>query len=300
VLPEEDRLRGKRISVDWRAITSPENYIDRSLDKFRVYLTDKGFRESTIEGYIGNVKRYLRFSNSDHPARENYNQFRELLYSSKLSRSTLNQYGYSIKAYHQMLGEDVEFSRMIPNNRLPYYFTNEDVYTIFSSINNIKHLAMLQTLFYGCLRASELCNLNDDDLDMKDLTLRINAGKGGNDGIACINNKCATTLRDYLQIRPTLSIKGKKPLFYTDYGNRWHRIDIHHMFCAYKKKAGIEKRGGLHVFARHTPATIMIANGCDIRIVQEVLRHKDIRTTLRYAHVSDKTKREKYEQYLTL
>jgi integrase/recombinase XerD len=54
------------------------------------------------------------------------------------------------------------------------------------------------------------------------------------------------------------------------------------------------------VFARHTPATIMIANGADLRTVQEVLRHRDIRTTLRYAHVSDKTKREKYEKCLVL
>lgn len=70
------------------------------------------------------------------------------------------------------------------------------------------------------------------------------------------------------------------------------------MSFIYKRKGSIEKHGGLHVFGRHTPATIMIANGYDIRIVQEVLRHSDIRTTLRYAHVSDKTKRENYEQYL--
>jgi len=44
----------------------------------------------------------------------------------------------------------------------------------------------------------------------------------------------------------------------------------------------------------------MVAKGCDIRIVKEVLRHKDIRTTLRYAHVADKTKMERYEQYLVL
>ncbi|MCJ7445180.1 MAG: tyrosine-type recombinase/integrase [Methanotrichaceae archaeon] len=68
----------------------------------------------------------------------------------------------------------------------------------------------------------------------------------------------------------------------------------------YKKKAGIEKRGGLHVFGRHTPATIMISKGCDIRIVQTLLRHDDIRTTLRYAHVSDKTRQEWYNRTLTL
>ena len=72
------------------------------------------------------------------------------------------------------------------------------------------------------------------------------------------------------------------------------------MFLYYKKKEGIKKPGAVHVFARHSSATIMVANGCDIRIVKELLRHRDIRTTLRYAHVSDKTKREKYEQYLTL
>ena len=53
-------------------------------------------------------------------------------------------------------------------------------------------------------------------------------------------------------------------------------------------------------FGRHTPATIMIAKGCDIRIVQKVLRHNDIKTTLRYAHVSDKTQRDSYEKFLTL
>lgn len=72
------------------------------------------------------------------------------------------------------------------------------------------------------------------------------------------------------------------------------------MFMKYKNLAQIEKPGGLHVFARHTPATILIANGCDIRIVKDILRHSDIRTTLRYAHVSDKTKREMYEQCLAL
>jgi len=44
----------------------------------------------------------------------------------------------------------------------------------------------------------------------------------------------------------------------------------------------------------------LVANGCDIRIVKDLLRHEDIRTTLRYAHVSDKMKRDRYEQCLVL
>ena len=92
-----------------------------------------------------------------------------------------------------------------------------------------------------------------------------------------------------------MRIGNRTPLFYTDNLNSYGKNDIHRMFLYYKEKSAIRKPGAVHVFSRHTTATIMIANGCDIKIVKEVLRHKDVRTTLRYAYVSDKTKREKYE-----
>jgi integrase/recombinase XerD len=199
-----------------------------------------------------------------------------------------------------MIGEAISFPFLNRNNNIPYYFDQEDVLRIFSACHNLKHYAMLQTLFYGCLRASELCNLDDSDVDLKALTLRIREGKGGKDGMVIISPECGTILRRYLEVRPQLELDGHCPLFYTDFGRRWDRKDLYRMFMTYKNKAGIEKQGGLHVFSRHTSATIMVANGCDIRIVQELLRHKDIRTTLRYTHVSDKTKREKYEKFLTL
>ena len=54
----------------------------------------------------------------------------------------------------------------------------------------------------------------------------------------------------------------------------------------------IEEVGGVHIFARHKTAPMIIANRADLRIVQKIFRHNDIRITLRYAHVSDKTKRK--------
>ena len=130
--------------------------------------------------------------------------------------------------------------------------------------------------------------------------IRIREGKGGKDGIIFLRDECIKTLEQYLAIRPPLFLDGRQPLFYTTYGQRWDRKDVHRMFIRYKAKADISKPGGVHCFSRHTPATIMIAHGCDIRIVQKILRHNDIRTTLRYAHVSDKTQREAYEKFLTL
>ena len=293
-------MKNLKLNIDWNLKNISEKNYSLEISKFQRYLKDKGFRQSTLEGYVGNVRRYLEFSKATKPTAKDLEKFRDYLYSKNLSRSTLNQYGYAIKAYHCMLGDQVEFARITPNNSIPYFFSSGEINKIFSVIYNLKHLAMLKTLFFGCLRASELCGLDDQDLDLKNLTIRIRNGKGGKDGIAFISDECASILKEYLEIRPQLEIKGRKPLFYTDFGNCWRREDLHHLFTTYKKRAGIEKRGGVHVFARQSTATMMIANGADISVVRHLLRHSDIRTTLRYIIVSDQMKRDKYEKYLVL
>jgi site-specific recombinase XerD len=76
--------------------------------------------------------------------------------------------------------------------------------------------------------------------------LRINNGKGGKDGIVYIIDECAHVLKDYLAVRPPPILERNQPLFYTDYGQRWRRVDLYHMFARYKDRAGINKRGGFH------------------------------------------------------
>ena len=123
-------------------------------------------------------------------------------------------------------------------------------------------------------------------------------GKGDKDGMVLITPECAKTLRKYLEVRPDLCIDGHSYLFFTDYGRLWDRVALHRMFVLTKKRAKVDRPGGVHVFGRHTPATIMIAHGADVRVVQTILRHNDIKTTLRYTHVSDSTKRTMYDKFL--
>ena len=206
----------------------------------------------------------------------------------------------TVKKYYEMLGRTIEFPFIKPRNNIPYYFDENDIFKIFSVCTNIKHLSMLQTMFYACLRVSELCNLDDPDLDLKAMTIRIRDGKGGKEAIAYITDDCAKTLRRYLEVRAPLVIDGRKTLFYTDFGGRWERRSVYRMFMHYKKLAGIEKHGGVHVFSRHSVGSLLVKRGCDIVTIKELMRHSDVQTTMRYLHISDATKREKYEQYLTL
>jgi site-specific recombinase XerD len=67
-----------------------------------------------------------------------------------------------------------------------------------------------------------------------------------------------------------------------------------------KEKAGIKKPDGAHVLFRHTPASLMVQNGCDLLTIQQVMRHNHITTTMLYLHLADETKRLKYDKFLRL
>jgi integrase/recombinase XerD len=203
---------------------------DIALNRFRRYLEGLGFRESTINNYISGCRTYLEWVGSDEPSLSQAEAFRDSLLERKLARSTINNYGFTVKRYHEMLGEEFSFPFLKRNNQIPHYFDAEDVRRIFDAVNNLKHLALLQVAFYASLRASEVCNLDDEDLDLSRLRLTIREGKGGQDGIAYISDEAAKTLKQYLAVRPPLEIDGRRPLFYSDYGQRMHRQDIYRIF----------------------------------------------------------------------
>lgn len=237
-------MERKKLEVNWH-LGVPVDF-EMPLKRYRRYLEDQGFRESTLESYVGNVGRYLKFAKTDRPTTDTATCFRDTLHDKNLARSTINNYSFAMACYHSMYGEEVSFPFMKRNDEIPYYFDGDEVARVFSACNNLKHLAMLQTLFYGCLRATELCNLDDRDLDLKVMTIHVRVGKGGKDGVAYLSEQCLRTLKQYLAVRPPLIVNEVHPLFYTDFGHRWDRKDVNRMFHYYKKKAGIEKAGGVH------------------------------------------------------
>jgi site-specific recombinase XerD len=124
-------------------------------------------------------------------------------------------------------------------------------------------------------------------------------GEGGRYGIAYISQDCANTLRDYLEVRKQMPTDSSA-LFLTEQKRRWGHLSVSRMVRLYKVKAGIHKQGSAHVLARHTVASILIKNGCDLATVSQVLRHKDIESTMGYVHIADDTRQEKYDEYLKL
>ncbi len=210
--------------VDWSIPVSSGDF-EPALKRFKKYLkVDCGLRDSTITGYVTYIGLFLREVGDENPDESVAFAYREGLVSCGLARSTVNDYSFAIQHFYKMLGKHIKLPILSRNTVLPYYFDGEDVVKIFLVIKNIKHLAIYQTLFYGCLRATELCNLDDRDVDLKNRTLRIRGGKGGRDGLVLISPDCATTLEKYLKVRPPLQLDdGNCPVFYTDWGQRWNK-----------------------------------------------------------------------------
>lgn len=202
----------KRLDICWERQAGNEDF-KPALKRYDRYLEENGIREATRSSYVFRVGKFLEFAGDDTPQEGEFTRFKDILHEKKLSRSSINNYCFAIKRYYEMQGKSINFNFVRPINTIPHFFDENDIARIFSVCHNLKHLAMLQTLFYGCLRASELCGLDDYDLDLKSLSLRVE-GKGGKEAMVYITDECAKTLRHYLAVRP-LSRSMAESLYFT-------------------------------------------------------------------------------------
>ncbi len=106
------------MKYNWN-ITKKANF-EHTLRRYRLYLHENGIRDSTIAVYEGNLLRYLKFCETDKPSVDDWERFREAQFNQKLKRSTLNQYAYAAKAYHEIIGVPIEVHRLEPNNQIPF------------------------------------------------------------------------------------------------------------------------------------------------------------------------------------
>jgi site-specific recombinase XerD len=284
----------------WRVEPTGED-INLVLERYRRNLRDIGLRESTIKGYTSYLGRFLLWAGEHSPPVTKATEYREYLLDRNMSPRTVNNSCIALRNFYKFAGEDFNYKYLSNDKTLPFFFDQDDILKIFSAAScNIKHLSMLKVLFYGGLRASEICKLLDQDLDIKGKTLMIRQGKGGKDNMVYLTDDSLSTLKRYMSIRPPLEINGQQFLFYTDYNRQWGRSDVYRMFIHYKTMAGITKPGGVHCFSRHSLASILTMNGCDIRVIKEILRHNSVQTTMKYSHLSDATKRAMYDRYIVL
>ena len=158
----------------------------------------------------------------------------------------------------------------------------------------LRDRALLE-LMYACgLRASEAIGLEVGDLDLEDKVLRAR-GKGSKERVVPIGQAALRALRIYLERgRPALVKGSAEPHLFVNFrGGSLTRQGLYKIVRRHATSAGLADRMSPHTL-RHTFATHLLAGGCDLRSVQEMLGHADVSTTQLYTHLSSERLKDVY------
>ncbi len=183
--------------------------------------------------------------------------------------------------------------------RLPNVLSREEVDKLLSQPRGTEPSALrdraLLELMYACgLRASEAVDLDVSDLDLEEAVLRAR-GKGSKERLVPVGGAAIRAVTLYLQRgRPALVGLGHEPrLFVNHRGQGLTRQGLYKIVQRHALTAGLSEKMSPHTL-RHSFATHLLAGGCDLRAVQEMLGHADIATTQLYTHLSADRLKDSY------
>jgi len=211
-----------------------------------------------------------------------------LLQDRQASPATLDMYVNALKFLYNVTLKRSEAVQGLSHPKrpttLPVILSPEEVRRIFAAIRSVKHKAIIATAYAAGLRISEVCALRVSDIDSQRMRIHVRAGKGKKDRYVMLGESLLDLLRQYYQkARPQgdYLFPGYKP---------------HHPICTNAvrqvlrkvvRETGLAKKVTMHTL-RHCFATHLLEAGTDIRILQVLLGHSSIRTTLRYTHITDR------------
>lgn len=155
-----------------------------------------------------------------------------------------------------------------------------------STVLGFRDRTMYELLYSTGLRITEAIRLRCSDVDFQRNTVAVHRGKGGKDRIVPLGATAKRFLVEYLQrVRPVLGHLHESDLvFLNRCGHLFDKSGLLKKLQLYAERAGIKKRVTVHTF-RHTLATEMLRRGADLRQIQELLGHTNLRTTQIYTHV---------------
>ena len=168
--------------------------------------------------------------------------------------------------------------------------------------SGLRDRAIIELLYSGGLRVSELVGLNRDSVNLERREFMVR-GKGSKDRPIFISKSAAEKVQDYLDARtdslPALFLNNSRNLQTADTSGNYRRMtarSVERIVEKYARLAGITKHVSPHTL-RHSFATDLLMNGADLRSVQSMLGHADISTTQIYTHVTDAHLREIHEKF---
>ncbi len=288
--------------------------MQKLLDDFINYLAvERGLSNNTLTAYNHDLIAYLDYLGNQNVASFNYVKYDHVLnYLAELygdfSEASVARKLAAIKSFHKYLVREgitenlptADIKAPKRENRLPRVLSPKQVGDLLeqpkgASKYEIRDRAILE-LLYGCgVRVSELVGLDIEDVDLQAGYIRC-FGKGSKERIIPLGSYAAEALVEYINKSRRKLARMYRPaaLFLNSRGKRLSRVSCWKIVKNYAAKAGID--GTYPHLLRHSFATHLLANGADLRAVQEMLGHADISTTQIYTHITKDRLKDVYNK----
>lgn len=256
------------------------------LKKIDNELNLRNYSQRTIKSYLFCLKEYFNYIRNvrKEPDIDSIKKF--LLYKKENGRSpqTINLYLNSIKYfYHEIAKSEIRINLKFAkrSEKLPVVLSRQEIGVIIDMIINYKHRLIVALAYGSGLRISEVINLRVRDINLEELTIHLKAAKGNKDRITIFPERLKNDI-----IKLSAGKIGKDYLFESERGGKLSERAAQLVFENALKKTKIKKPATFHSL-RHSFATHLLENGVDVRYVQELLGHKNIRTTQLYTKVTN-------------
>jgi len=259
-----------------------------ALTQVKRELQIRNYSNMTVKSYEICLKEYFKFvgeNNISSFSEETVKNFLLMKKNQNCAPKTLNVYLCAIKFYYK---EIVKLTRRInikfakKDRKLPSVLSHQQIITIIKSVKNIKHRLALSIAYGSGLRVSEVANLKVFDVDFDQKMIRVRRGKGGRDRITLLPDSIIPDLKNFLCDKTRANSDW---LFLSQRGGKLSSRTFQKIFQKAVKCSGINLDVGFHCL-RHSFASHLLEDGVNLRFIQELLGHKDIKTTELYTHVS--------------
>lgn len=279
-------------------------------DKFLDYLQNiKKYSDNTIINYEIDIDRYEKFLKKNNKKINNI-KYKDVLdfisYIKDNHKSTsINRCLSSLRSYYNYLLKENEVNTnpfklvnsMKKEKKLPEYFKYNEYVELVNSIDinsnlGIRNRCIFEVLLCTGCRCSELVNIKLCDVDLDNREIKV-LGKGNKERIVYLGSYAIDSLNMYLSVRDELSKKDNKYLFVNHLGNKLTTRGIRDIIDKILLKSSLNLKITPHTF-RHSFATMLLNEGCDLKSVQELLGHVSLSTTSIYTHVSNEELKRVY------
>lgn len=262
--------------------------MEKRLMNFKLWMAMQDWTKNTIYTYYLFIKSFLKehgsvslseFSAGD--ARQYYDKLRE-----NLSRKSTKCRLMALKAFWRSLGfnEYVWKIKIIPERRIPKYLSVEEINKLLDSITpkniySIRDRAMYELIYAAGLKNYEISNLKLNDINIHEKKIYINGEP------SYFGDRAAVALQEYIQHRKELLPKTDL-LFINPQGNKISKRRIELRLKRYAKKAEIPPDKVTPTALRNSLAVHLLNNGANLKIVQNILRYKQVSHVWKYVELT--------------